>query len=411
MTYKLFPFFPTLENCIGTVSILEHHYIRCHQNAAYSYINHHVSSSEAQYCICSSATGEKCWYHTAMIQVDFSENYKLTHQDEVQPAQPVVVSPYTSHKIDEILPYMTDIFDKYIANARDIDTVHIFSDGARQQFKSTACMRSIEYLAKTFKVTIHWNYMASYHGKGRSDGIGATTKIAVWKQVKSGQSCQSYVSFAEIATAACPNVCTISWTPQRSRMLDRHYHFSRFLNGTEISKTIKYVVSYHHIYVEYDRTSGTLGKLSYSQVSEYHQAISVNSQESEPEDDCYDFDESTLDSIVTSEEDSDEEYVTTARDPASTSSAAAVGEPSTSHAAPPVRRTWNDLSDESDDDAVIRKQANDTIATHVEDVAQLDVESADDIMNSTPYENVVEGEHASITASSIESTESMESLE
>lgn len=270
-----------------TVEQLTHQYARAHQNAAYVNINEGVTSPEASTCTCCPSSDEKCWYHTLLIQVDFSENYKLTYQDEVQSAHfntpgislftvslafqgkitsECIVSPFTNHTIGEIMPYMTHLFDKYITD--DVQEVQIFSDGARQQFKSSACMRTVEWLAQTFKVDVHWNYFASYHGKGRVDGIGATLKMSVWLRVLNGlYVCQSVADFCKAAKNHCPNVRVTAFTEAIHNRLEEKYKCSKWLQSKRIDVVVQHCTSFHHVWVLYNVDSDKIIPLKCAQVT------------------------------------------------------------------------------------------------------------------------------------------------
>ena len=314
----------------STVDILKHHYVRCHQSAAYQHISDHVLSEDAAACTCQANDDEKCWYHTLVIQLDFSENYKMQYQKEVQPAhycQPglslftvavsfqgkfyssCIVSPHTAHVIEEVLPYVTAVLSEYMTS--DVEEVQIFTDGARQQFKTSAMMRSLKFLAKTFKTTIHWNFMASYHGKGRSDGIGAVLKKGVWLRVLAGKTCQSYKHFVDIARKAKINISLIPWTSKTEETYWNTYHLDSWLTDPVNSKTINNITLFHHFCTTYNSTTNLAGKLEMSQISQVDGVqIPVTCDESDlkDDDDCAAEDRGSNDVVdVTDEDDEDNE--------------------------------------------------------------------------------------------------------
>lgn len=275
-----------------TMSILTHHYVRCYQTASFQYTSDCIETATS--CTCDTSD-DKCWYHTLQVQVDFSENYKLQYQNEVSKAhyhQPgislftisvairgqihshVVVSPHTEHTIEEILPYLTNLFDEYIKEDCGITEVLIYSDGARQQFKTNKMMRSLEWLTQTFKVQFHWNFMASYHGKGRVDGIGAVLKQAVWKRVKSGWVIvSSYIDFCRVASEFCPEISVVCWDDRMAKKVDRKFKIKKWLASVESKKTVMHLTSYHHFWQPFSQ-SGVIEELEHAHVT-LHSALTV----------------------------------------------------------------------------------------------------------------------------------------
>ena len=122
---------------------------------------------------------------TAVIQVDWAENYKCISQDEIQPAnwsqfQISVFTPcvwYDAKRISKA--YVTDSKDhtkKTIAPLvkllldtlpESVNTVHIWTDGAWSQFKSRYIVQLVKHLQETCEVNIVWHYFETSHGKVR----------------------------------------------------------------------------------------------------------------------------------------------------------------------------------------------------------------------------------------------------
>lgn len=62
--------------------------------------------------------------------------------------------------------------------------LHIFTDGPTGQYKNKTSFFYILHFAKEFDFeTVTWNFWESGHGKGPSDGLGATVKVRGDKKV------------------------------------------------------------------------------------------------------------------------------------------------------------------------------------------------------------------------------------
>ncbi|CAF2654996.1 unnamed protein product [Rotaria sp. Silwood2] len=154
------------------------------------------------------------------LQIDFSENFRIDVQDSIQ-------SSYFSKKSVSLITcyawclnvgysfvYVTDnlTHDKYCVSAvledlflklkqqyQQLKQIHIFSDGASQQFKQKFLFRNLCRLAADFQIKLSWNFFATSHGKGVVDAVGGTTKRLVYNAIMSGQQCSSAAEFVEIA--------------------------------------------------------------------------------------------------------------------------------------------------------------------------------------------------------------------
>jgi hypothetical protein len=141
-----------------------------------------------------------------VVQVDYSENFAIGFQDEVQSAHwsKKQLSFFTAHawlakSKSESFTFISDdiTHNKYTVNAcleqllttlqrsvPDLQEIHFFSDGAASQFKQRYLFRNLTYLANAFNVLVSWHFFASHHGKGVMDGLGATVKRLVHQQIR-----------------------------------------------------------------------------------------------------------------------------------------------------------------------------------------------------------------------------------
>lgn len=159
---------------------------------------------------------------TVVCQVDYSENFTLHEQDQIQ------LSYWSNRQISLFTAYAwmggsggegysfglvanSTKHDKYsvitclevlirqIADINpDIDQIIFFSDGAASQFKNRFLVQHLSTLADTSGLDLSWNYFASSHGKGLVDSIGGTLKRIVWLQILAGTRCRSASDFVRI---------------------------------------------------------------------------------------------------------------------------------------------------------------------------------------------------------------------
>ncbi|KAJ4446138.1 hypothetical protein ANN_12830 [Periplaneta americana] len=139
-----------------------------------------------------------------LLQVDFSENYSIIHQNEVQSAHwshdqvtlftacfwykdkvksYVIVSDYMTHDKYAVAQFVNVLVDELKSFAPNVRILNIFSDGAAQHFKQRFTLS----LATTAPVPINWHFFATSHGKGAVDGIGGTVKRNVFDGVRAGR--------------------------------------------------------------------------------------------------------------------------------------------------------------------------------------------------------------------------------
>lgn len=142
----------------------------------------------------------------AVMQIDFAENYSITHQDEIQAAHwshrqvaiftccvwlpsgvvksYVVISDDTSHSKYCVYTFLRQILGDVKSCHPKIDLVMIFSDNCAGQFKSKSTISTLIKLKDEHDLEVEWNFFSSSHRKGAVDGLGATVKRNVWTAVK-----------------------------------------------------------------------------------------------------------------------------------------------------------------------------------------------------------------------------------
>lgn len=158
---------------------------------------------------------------SAVIQVDFSENYTIQHQGEIQSAywnqnqltvfticvwmhkeqkSMVFVSDDLDHDKTSVCVYMHKVLSK-LTTENAIKKADIFSDGPSSQFKNQYVFNYLPSLYKQHLLDcLNWNFFATSHGKGAVDGIGGTVKRNVWMETLSRQEVvTSLEDFCQVA--------------------------------------------------------------------------------------------------------------------------------------------------------------------------------------------------------------------
>ena len=141
-----------------------------------------------------------------MIHLDYSKNYKLKHQNEIQSVHfgnksfrifttctiyqngilPITI---TTDESDKSKVASLSCVSKVITHSleklnQQIKTVYIVSDGCASQFPSRYVFSLLTHIDSD--ITIEWHYNEAHHGKRPMDGIGGTLKNLVYRSVLSG---------------------------------------------------------------------------------------------------------------------------------------------------------------------------------------------------------------------------------
>ena len=141
-----------------------------------------------------------------LLQVDFSENASLGHQDEIQAVHwthsqvtvftshvwiaknsIVIISDYLQHTKLSVYAFMNKIFSILKEKYPSIKKINVFSDGASSQFKQRFLFSNLHKWEIDFDVDLKWHFFATSYGKGVVDGLGGTLKRSVWRHVRSGR--------------------------------------------------------------------------------------------------------------------------------------------------------------------------------------------------------------------------------
>ena len=107
---------------------------------------------------------------STVIQLDFSENYTLQHQGEVQLA----------HWNQDQLTLFTICVCMPLTRSEGVQRIDIFSDGPLSQFKNQYVFNCLPMLFQRHGLDrLNWHFFATSHGKGAVDGIGGVRKFCL----------------------------------------------------------------------------------------------------------------------------------------------------------------------------------------------------------------------------------------
>ena len=159
-------------------------------------------SNHFQYKLCSIPP------RSALVQVDFSENYNIQQQGEVQSAHwnqqqlslfticvwlhqsqrsIIYVSDHLEHDKTTVLVLMNKLFVE-LTKSNGVKKIDVFSDGPSSQFKNQYVFNALPYLVGYHCLDrLNWHFFATSHGKGAVDGIGGSVKRDVWMATVSRQ--------------------------------------------------------------------------------------------------------------------------------------------------------------------------------------------------------------------------------
>ncbi|GBM39738.1 hypothetical protein AVEN_208641-1 [Araneus ventricosus] len=140
--------------------------------------------------------------NTAVVSMDFSENYAFTIQDEAQgyhwnsnscTIHPVmihckdtsnvkliiplcIISDDLKHDVSMVYEIQKNVTAFLKENYPHITNIHYFSDGCAGQYKNKYNFMNLCLHEKDFKLKAQWSFFATSHGKTECDGIGGTVK-------------------------------------------------------------------------------------------------------------------------------------------------------------------------------------------------------------------------------------------
>lgn len=154
------------------------------------------------------ALKEKVDTENIVVEVDFSENFTIKDQNEIQSAhwthkqatlftshawvgadnnEPMIHwSDNLEHGKLAVYEFMKNIFAHLKNKYPAVQNIDVFSDGPSSQFKQRFLFSNLHIWEKEFNIKLTWHFFATSHGKGVVDGIGGTAKRVVWTRIRAG---------------------------------------------------------------------------------------------------------------------------------------------------------------------------------------------------------------------------------
>lgn len=139
--------------------------------------------------------------HEAIVQLDFSENYKYVVQDDIaqrywnQEAvtiHPVVIylndnetvinknmcffTEDLKHDVSVVKLFIKKILEYVQKEFPEVKDFEFFSDGCGGQYKNSEIFAFLPECEELFSINVKWNFFATSHGKSACDGIGGMIK-------------------------------------------------------------------------------------------------------------------------------------------------------------------------------------------------------------------------------------------
>ena len=192
----------------------------------------HIFRSNYQHSVESDRMENLPLTHCVAV-MEFSENYALQSQDEIESAHwaqrqitlhPIFIVRHAEHSTEEkpvIIKESLVIISNHLAHnasavylftnklltylrnntGQRIDVLHRWSDNCAVQYKCVEAFSHIPLLKKENDIRVVYHYTEAGHGKGSSDGLGATTKKKLDRLMLSGQIINSaYDAYLALVT-------------------------------------------------------------------------------------------------------------------------------------------------------------------------------------------------------------------
>ena len=139
-----------------------------------------------------------------VIKVDYSENFKIKKQVEIQSAHSTsksvsiftaygwygsdnysfsLVSDNIGHDKYRINSCITYTINKMKEKLPSLEKILFFSDSAASQFKQRYLFHNLTHVSNDSNLFLSWHFFATSHAKGVVDGIGGTIKRFFWQQI------------------------------------------------------------------------------------------------------------------------------------------------------------------------------------------------------------------------------------
>lgn len=207
-------------------------------------------------------------------QMDYSENFACTHQDEISQAfydrnqisiHPMVVhykedegrlqhqsyvgisevkshtAPTTFAFLRKLVPLVKDLLPQ-------IEIIHYITDSPTSQYRNKSVVKIVANHAVFFpSVTCTWDYLESGHGKGPCDGVGGAIKRYAENAVKKGHLISNAVEFYNWALESNEKMKFVYVSKQEVDQAERSLRNAELVKGVSKCHTMRPFAG--HIYL------------------------------------------------------------------------------------------------------------------------------------------------------------------
>lgn len=198
-----------------------------------------------------------------LVHMDFSENYNLKYNEEVQSFHfggsrnqaslhtsilyycvekdlgtkqiPFcTISESRRHDSVSICAHLKPLISEILKIVPDLETIHFLSDGPSSQYRNRKMfVLAAKVLAKQAKVeNLHWHYLESGHGKGAADGVGGCLKRTADSIVAHGTDIPTVNVLVQILQEHCKGIKIIYVAEQDILKFDNIEVFVPAFKGT-----------------------------------------------------------------------------------------------------------------------------------------------------------------------------------
>jgi hypothetical protein len=226
----------------------------------------HVKRATAQYVEINNLKQNLQPMSEVTIQMDYSENYVCSYQDE--PAQiyydrnqvtihPMIVhyrddagtlqhitfvgiSEERSHSASTTFAFIEKMIPKVQQELPNLTYVHFISDSPASQYRNKSIVKLLLNFPVFFPgLTASWEYLEAGHGKGPCDGIGGSVKKSADIYVKKGGIIGNSTDFCTWAQENLGHMNSVSVTPDEVQNSERKLKNPSALKGLSLVHTLR----------------------------------------------------------------------------------------------------------------------------------------------------------------------------
>ena len=245
--------------------------------------HHFVAKSQSAHLRSRKETLQE---HTAIVLLDFAENYSFLVQDAIQGfywdnSQAVlhpfaiyyikedelkcmsvcIISDCMKHDTTAVHAFITRVISHLKEELPSITKVVYFSNGAASQYKNYKNFSNLCHHQVDHGLVAEWNFFATIHGKNPCDGVGGTTKRLVARASLQATEKDQILTPLQMFTWANENIDGIKFFFVSDDDVQRNANMYQLEKRYSLSKTVSGTRS-HHCFVPISEGSLEMRRLS-----------------------------------------------------------------------------------------------------------------------------------------------------